>query len=211
LFGLIFVKSKNIHFQSIFEAFVNSNRKALLDLSYNQRLRGNLPSEIEHLTKLEQMYLTMTGLSGSLPSKIGMLPLVQLFMIQTNFEGTLPDSFYELSRLEDVIVSSNNFTGKIRNQMGQLSNLRNVYLSSNKFTGTIPDWIGDLTDLKAFHIQENLFTGSIPDSVCKSRATLNFELVADCFGDIYEEEIECECCTQCCEQNPPHIECTNER
>jgi Leucine-rich repeat (LRR) protein len=56
--------------------------------------------------------------------------------------GTLPDSFYNLTKLTDISLSGHAFTGSIKTEIGNMRNLTSLKINRNKFTGTLPSELG---------------------------------------------------------------------
>jgi protein-serine/threonine kinase len=56
--------------------------------------------------------------------------------------GTLPDSFYNLTKLKQLSISGHAFTGEIKTEIGNMANLTSFKISRNKFSGTLPSELG---------------------------------------------------------------------
>ncbi|CAA6654726.1 unnamed protein product [Spirodela intermedia] len=80
-----------------------------LDLSMNPTLSGSLPDFPPGIV-LEELKLSATNFSGTLPESIGNLRLLKTLHLTTcRFSGSLPASFHNLTRLVSVDLSINNF------------------------------------------------------------------------------------------------------
>ena len=114
-----------------------------------------------------------TGLSGKLPSEIGLL--VNLKNLRVG-RGT-------------------SFTGELPSEIGMLSSLEELEVDDSLFTGTIPSEINtvNLPNLRHAKFTDGLFTGTVP--LCGGDRAIG-SLLADCAG--ISNEVVCECCTTCC-------------
>jgi Leucine-rich repeat (LRR) protein len=101
----------------------------------NNRLSGELPSEIGNLTNLTELYLYSNKLLGELPSEIG-----------------------NLANLTILSLYSNNLSGQIPTEISDLTNLTTLYLDSNNFSGDLPD-LSKLTKLSKLGLYNNNLTG----------------------------------------------------
>ena len=74
---------------------------------FRNRLSGELPSELGHLTHLQWLGLYDNELSGSLPSSLGNLTNLQsLDLGENDFSGALPSSLGNLTNLEDLYLDA---------------------------------------------------------------------------------------------------------
>ncbi|KAL3620749.1 hypothetical protein CASFOL_035661 [Castilleja foliolosa] len=126
-----------------------------LDLSYNKRMTGPLPTAIGNVEKLSSLILVGCGFSGPIPPSIG-----------------------SLQRLRYLSLNSNNFIGEIPHSIGNLENLYWLDLADNRLTGTIPVSNGTtpgldmLVNTKHFHFGKNQLNGEIPQQLFNSNLTL---------------------------------------
>lgn len=56
--------------------------------------------------------------------------------------GSLPDSFYNLTKLKELSLSGHAFSGHISTAIGNMLNLTSLKLSRNEFSGTLPSELG---------------------------------------------------------------------
>ncbi|CAO2838724.1 unnamed protein product [Amaranthus hypochondriacus] len=84
-----------------------------IDLS-NNKLLGEIPRGISHLTGLVSLDLSRNNLSGSVPSEFGELRSLELLDLSKNhLTGKIPPTLAELSYLSILDLSNNNLSGKI--------------------------------------------------------------------------------------------------
>ena len=123
-----------------------AGRVVSLDLAINN-LRGRISPEIGNLSELVTLNLRRNWRPG--PAEIGLT-------------GPIPTELGNLSKLNDIVLSSNELTGPIPSELGELANLARLDLGWNDLTGTIPDDIGRLTNLTDLDLAQNNLTGTIP-------------------------------------------------
>ncbi|XP_040947364.1 receptor-like protein 7 [Gossypium hirsutum] len=136
-----------------------------LDVLDNEKLQGSLP-EFHHNGSLQNLVLSGTNFSGSLPQSIDKLVnLTRLDLSSCNFSGAIPSSVSNLQQLVYLDLSSNNFTGQI--PCFDLSkNLAHVDLSYNKLSGKIESFKWeDLPNLTHIDLRHNSLNGNIPSSL----------------------------------------------
>ena len=78
--------------------------------------------ECYNIEETTLLYLSGSGLTGSIPSEVG-----------------------ELINLTILYLNNNQLTGSIPSEVGELTNLPRLYLNSNQLTGSIPPEIENLT------------------------------------------------------------------
>mmetsp|Transcript_47957 Transcript_47957/g.71036 ORF Transcript_47957/g.71036 Transcript_47957/m.71036 type:complete len:623 (+) Transcript_47957:94-1962(+) len=170
----------------------------VLDLGGN-KLSGPLPKFASSL--LTTINLESNDLSGPIPDDFGngKRNMVDLNLMKNGFSGSLPESLFEMKKLNKLTLSENEFYGTIPKRLGELSNLQFLYLDHNKFVGTIPwdlvpfnsrlsevwlqlnDLSGtvphgftELDDLKDLYVDGNKLTGTIPQALCKEGINADF-------------------------------------
>jgi len=137
------------------------NRIAIDD----NNLNGTLPSELGSLPSLRALLLDSNeNIQGTIPESFKELSNLTFLDLDNNtLSGTIPEFLYGLSALLAVDLNYNDFSGTISSQISQLSNLNFLDLSDNFFNGTIPDVINIMTSLNQLALYENELTGTIPD------------------------------------------------
>lgn len=140
-----------------------------------------------------ELVLQANNLVGSIPSNVGILTGLEHFDVGVNdLIGTLPDVTGQLTNLKRFDVAVNDLTGTLPDSIGKWTNLVTFAISANEFTGVIPESISAWSNLQVGSFQANGFTGTMP--ICSSTSEPSM-LSADCS----EEDMECCCCTDCCE------------
>eukprot|EP00542_Grammatophora_oceanica_P017687 CAMPEP_0194037058 /NCGR_PEP_ID=MMETSP0009_2-20130614/9407_1 /TAXON_ID=210454 /ORGANISM="Grammatophora oceanica, Strain CCMP 410" /LENGTH=586 /DNA_ID=CAMNT_0038679057 /DNA_START=180 /DNA_END=1937 /DNA_ORIENTATION=+ len=158
---------------------------------------GSIPSDIDtSLPALRQLWLAMSGVTGSLPPTMsGLDSLESLIVFSLGLTGNLPPSFstslvvlqaqdneltgeipaglYESTALTSLQLSSNELSGEIDPAIGDLVGLTDLRLEDNRLAGAIPEGIGGLTSLVNLLLNNNTLTGEIPD-VFEEFDSLNF-------------------------------------
>jgi len=199
-------------------------------------LRGELSDRIGYLTNLKHLYVGSNLLTGTIPDTIGQLTnLVTLSTSGNRFsKQRLQDYYSKMTNLKDLSLKKNNFVGTLPNFFGEMNSLQLLELNGNDFSGTIPTWYGLMTNLHALMLNCNELTGTIPNSlsrvenlkillldgnnlhgtandICLSPVGPKLEhFVTDCYpgkNDDEAPEIECRCCTLCCNDDDP--DCNN--
>ena len=79
-------------------------------------LRGQIPSELGNLTKLEGLFLDGNQLSGTIPPELG-----------------------NLVNLRSLNLRYNKLSGRIPSELRNLTNLAYLRINGNRLTGCIPD------------------------------------------------------------------------
>ena len=108
----------------------------------------NLWGEEYSIKNTIELDLSNTGLTGSIPSKIG-----------------------DLKNLEKLYLRSNQLSGEIPSEIGFLTNLTSLYLNDNQLTGEIPFELGNLTNLRYLKLNDNQLTGEISETICNLNIT----------------------------------------
>ncbi|WP_425637966.1 hypothetical protein ACPUEN_00940 [Algoriphagus yeomjeoni] len=104
--------------------------------------------------------------------------VIFLVLYQNNLNGTIPESFGDLTYLEHIQLVKNPFIGQLPQSIGNLNKVKELLLYSNNMTGTIPTTIGNMTALENIHLYVNELTGSIPSTIT-SLPNLKFFSVYD--------------------------------
>eukprot|EP00727_Mastigamoeba_balamuthi_P005150 m51a1_g14633 hypothetical protein (1782) ;mRNA; r:25784-37177 len=138
-----------------------------IDLS-NTGLSGTLPASIGNLANVEVLVLKGT-LSGPIPDSIGNITkLSQMDLTGNALNGTLPSSIGRLPSLYYLYLSGSQLSGTIPNTFSRSSTVIALDLSSNKLSGTIPPEVGRITSLRELELSNNIgLHGSVPNELCR--------------------------------------------
>ncbi|GAB2293457.1 hypothetical protein Dimus_027657 [Dionaea muscipula] len=169
----------------------------LLSLSGNEGLVGSLP-EFRNSSNLQVLQLAQDFLvkspipstiwihwncsfQGQIPNSLGDLTkLSYIDLSHNNFSGQIPSSFSNLTSLSHLDLGHNQLTGDIPSFLGKLSDLNHLALGSNHLQGSIPTWISQLLKLKVLDLLDNAFTGAVEFDLLFSNLTqLTFLQLSD--------------------------------
>uniref|UniRef100_A0A7S1B9K6 Leucine-rich repeat-containing N-terminal plant-type domain-containing protein n=1 Tax=Corethron hystrix TaxID=216773 RepID=A0A7S1B9K6_9STRA len=161
------------------------------------KLRGIIPEDITECMQLEAIHLENNFLEGTIPNKIGKLQKLKVLDVDKNIlSGSLPSSLFDIMSLVILDLDNNYISGVIQPEIRKLINLKQMQLENNLFTGSIPNELGEIESLELIYLHGNDITGTMPQSVCKLQ--LN-DIWANC-GNGYPQLL-CDCCTRCLDQN----------
>lgn len=173
---------------------------------HNNTIKGKVPVGLTSSRSLLYLDLSNNNFSDVLPDELGRMNLETLDLASNNLTGPIPDSIY-VSKLEILDLQSNQFTGPISSEIGQLSTLKELNLAQNLFQGEVPSELSALTSLQKMWIHDTDLKGSIPSDMCRTGLTV---LEADCRTAVNGlTEVECTCCTVCCDLNGERCENQN--
>ncbi|CAN1295333.1 Probable LRR receptor-like serine/threonine-protein kinase At3g47570 [Linum perenne] len=135
--------------------------------AYNNYLSGTIPSNIGKLKSLERLHLYNNKLSGHIPSSMGNLTkLIELDISDNYFSGKIPVSIQKCQKITLLRLSHNNLSGVIPQQLWSLTSLSiSLDLSGNRFTGALPVEVGNLKNLESLDISHNMLSDTIPTSL----------------------------------------------
>ncbi|XP_075522085.1 receptor-like protein EIX1 isoform X2 [Primulina tabacum] len=121
-------KGQELEYDTILSQFSS------IDFS-NNKLSGEIPTEITNLAGLRSLNLSRNALSGTIPENIGnMRVLESLDLSRNHISGEMPISFSSLTFLSYLNLSYNNLTGRI--PLGaQLQSLTEFSFTGNELCG----------------------------------------------------------------------------
>jgi Leucine rich repeat len=141
----------------------------LLDLRlYKNALTGSIPSQIGILPKLELLVLEYNNLTF-IPTELAQVSTLERLLLRDNQITTIPSELGLLSRIDTLSVQRNRLRGTIAPEWGQPTTLRRLLLHENFLTGTIPAAFFDheLPMLERLLLYSNNITGSIPSELAR--------------------------------------------
>ena len=87
-----------------------------------------------------------------------------MFLQDNLFSGTIPDIFYNVTKLKRFYISKNKFSGIIPLSILNHRSIKELYVHKNRFEGSIPDF-SKMILLTELSISENLFYGNIENKI----------------------------------------------
>ena len=118
---------------------------------------GHLPSSIQALKKLEELYIGCLGLK-TLPSWISHFSLLEKLEIDGNYLTDLPISVSQLSELKRLFIGGSDQNGNpllcLPDCIRYLSSLESLWIAGCELHD-LPDWIGDLSSLNNLGLSGN--------------------------------------------------------
>ncbi|KAL3923504.1 MAG: hypothetical protein SGILL_001618, partial [Bacillariaceae sp.] len=203
----------------------------LEELSLGPNLfEGEIPTFFDKLTDLKRLSMfAIPDLEGRLPASYGLslTKLVELTLSETSVSGNIPDQFGQMTDLQILNLSANSLARAVPNSLGQLTKLVTLELNDNAFTGTVPSSLGSLILLETLQLHINRLMGSIPpefaglfslrsltfdgnfmngrapEGVCALRDVQLDEFIVDCPSQSNQDTLQgiiCsvpDCCTEC--------------
>jgi Leucine-rich repeat (LRR) protein len=145
-----------------------------LNMENNPSLTAMLTPQLAKLPLLQSLFLSRTGISGTLPTEFGSR-LAELQLSSTVLTGTLPTELGLMERLRDLNLSHNRFTGTIPMELMVARDLETLDLSSNRLTGSFPVSFSQSTTLDVLNLSENTgLVGPYPDPPSSLLTIINF-------------------------------------
>nr|XP_027081086.1 putative receptor-like protein kinase At3g47110 [Coffea arabica] len=133
------------------------------------KMMGRIPKTVGNLSNLRVLGLQENPLSGSIPSTVKGLQMLQGLSIEgckssNRITPYVPHSLWSLKDLLGFILPSNFLTGSLPLEIGQVKVATWIDLSLNQFSNNIPSRIGDLENLNHLSLAYNNFEGAIPSN-----------------------------------------------
>ena len=125
-------------------------------------LTGQIPTWLNGMTNMEELWLWGNSLTGTVPNLSGMTSLVKLKLANNNLMGGVPQASTLPPNMTWLIIDRNPFGGSIPN-LSSLSRLRLLWLHSNELTGSVPTDDMLPASLDDLNLRDNRLTGGIPD------------------------------------------------
>lgn len=144
-----------------------------LRASFNE-LNGTIPTGIDALSDLKQLWVAGNQFNGPLPTQFGSLSSLGTIICgfsYTVFCVALVADFlvhyFLFVRTESLFLYNNSFDGNIISEFGSLTNLTDLRLYGNVFDGSIPEEIYDATNLLIFRVDLNFLQGELSTNIGK--------------------------------------------
>jgi hypothetical protein len=132
----------------------------------NVAVGASIPSAIGLYTALTRLELSQAGMTGTLPTEMGLLiDLVDVHMAtNAGLSGSLPTQFGALAKLTDLSLNNNGgLTGPLPSQWKMLFKLRRLVLNNNpRLKGTLPSQWARMSALTRLELNDGEFSGSLP-------------------------------------------------
>ena len=125
-------------------------------------LTGQIPTWLNGMTNMEELWLWGNSLTGTVPNLSGMTSLDKLKLANNNLTGGVPQASTLPPNMTWLIIDRNPFGGTIPN-LSSLSRLRLLWLHSNELTGSVPTDDMLPASLDDLNLRDNMLTGGIPD------------------------------------------------
>ncbi|CAN1187566.1 Probable LRR receptor-like serine/threonine-protein kinase At3g47570 [Linum perenne] len=135
-----------------------------LEFLHDNKISGNIPSEIQYLVNLEVLVAFTNLLSGTIPYNIGNLNSLQhLYLEHNKFSGSIPVEVGGLKNLGSLDLSYNLLSGSIPSSMGSCVTLEYLQLQGNLLQGIIPSTLSSLRGIQVLDLSSNNLSGQIPE------------------------------------------------
>lgn len=128
--------------------------------------------------RVTQLVLPNKGLTGYIPSELGLLnSLKQLSLSNNNFSNAIPSRLFNATDLVVLDLSHNSLSGPIPTEIRSLKSLGHLDLSSNSLNGSLPEVLSELTGLVGtLNLSYNHFSGGIPESFGRLPVIVSLDL-----------------------------------
>ncbi|KAG8364996.1 hypothetical protein BUALT_Bualt18G0057000 [Buddleja alternifolia] len=160
----------------------------------NNALSGSISSFMFNISTLKIMSLASNHFSGSLPSTIdglSLLNLEKLYLYDNRLSGAIPSYINNASKLTELEMQNNPFSGYVPNfgpiheRLGELKSPRQVDLGLNNLNSTIPSSFWNLIDLSTLNLSSNYLSGQISPDIGSLKVINSLDLSWNQFlGDI---------------------------
>jgi len=147
---------------------------------YLTGINDDLPEDFFDLDGLEDINLRHFNTGRPLQSGFGKLKNLRFLSINCLPDGIisglnpvcgeLPDSIYDLDKLESLSLVDTNIGGQLSPRIGELKNLNSLWLPSNQFSGPLPAELSNLalmakaSNRNRINLHNNRFSGKIPEA-----------------------------------------------
>jgi Leucine-rich repeat (LRR) protein len=154
---------------------------------------GVFPAGFGNCTKLEELYLDINGISGSLPDDLFRMPsLTNLSLQENQLSGRMSPRFSNLSRLARLDISFNSFAGHLPNIFGSLGKLEYFSAQSNFFRGPLPSSLSHSPSLKMLYLRNNSLNGEISLNCSAMTQLISLDLGTNKFTGTIDRLSDCQ-------------------
>ena len=136
----------------------------------NSGLTGRIPTWLNGMTNMEELWLWGNSLTDTIPNLSGMTSLQKLKLAGNDLTGGVPAGDMLPPNVTWLIIDSNPFGGPIPD-LSSLSRLRLLWLHNNGLTGEIPAGTMFPASVDDLNLRDNMLTGAIPDLSSLDMAT----------------------------------------
>jgi len=186
------------------------------DASHN-KMENIFIIELHDLKKLRYLNLNNFGQGSTqvIPDWIGNFPLLEfLSLANTNLEGPIPTGLKILGNLKMLDLGHNELEGGIPTDLSELPKLQYLLLNDNKLDDVVPPAITAMDTLDVFLVDGNSVSGDLGQNAKVDGQCRIGIMSADCAkpsaGSPHSsKEVDCTCCTLCCEDLMDSCEETN--
>ncbi|KAL2552191.1 Leucine-rich repeat receptor-like serine/threonine/tyrosine-protein kinase SOBIR1 [Forsythia ovata] len=129
----------------------------------SQNLKERISPAIGKLSELKELSLPNNKISGEIPTEIVNCQKLEILNLGKNqFSGEVPEGLSSLIRLRVLDISSNKFSGNLR-FLKYFPNLEKLSLADNLFAGKVPSSLRSFRNLRFMNISGNsLLEGPLP-------------------------------------------------
>jgi len=131
----------------------------LVNLDSNN-LRGNIPSSIFRLPKLQVLWLNSNRVTVDFSNIYQATSLLDLRLDSTGLRNI--EGIGQARSLTALSLAFNGIRGRFPAEILQLNNLRYLAMNSNVMTGLLPNVFGNLRYLRTLKLDRNIFVGPLP-------------------------------------------------
>ncbi|MDG5767646.1 leucine-rich repeat domain-containing protein [Balneolales bacterium ANBcel1] len=133
----------------------------------NNGITGDIPDWLGDLTSLVVLDLSDNDITGPIPSWLeNRTDIEQLHLGRTQMDITeIPSWLAARDNLTELGLGGLGLTGEIPLWLSNLIDLRVLALDDNELTGPIPPQLGDLVLMDSLNLANNHFTGELPENL----------------------------------------------
>ncbi len=125
-------------------------------------LTGEIPTWLNGMTNMRELWLWGNSLTGSIPDLSGMTSLKKLKLANNDLTGGVSEGLMLPPNMTWLIIDRNLLGGTIPD-LSSLSKLKLLWLHSSELTGSVPAGNNFPASLDDLNLRDNMLTGTIPD------------------------------------------------